>query len=395
MTPTTAAQRHWIITNRPISRRRTGEGKLRDVVDTGEAQALTTFRVGTFDPPGRDADDDGLQASVELIPDDFLRDDTAFGRIDPDADPLDQVASRAMFLALFQAMKAAGDGPSPKKRDTLFFIHGFNYDWPDALRLLQKLHDAYVVPAESPICQVVLFTWPSIGRQDRYWSDQRIARPSGQVLGRVFGKAIEFMKQFFEGDGAPGFCGGRIHLGAHSMGNQVLEEFCRSVAGASDLVRPVFGEALLLNADAAWDTLEPGEPMSLLPELATRIHVYNHKSDDALKVSERTKNIGRKRLGRHGPRDLRLIPPRTIVVDTSDLEGDANFPTDDRFLRAAMRVLDRDRVSARERLFDHWGYLNRAEVVSDIYHVLSGGSAGSGPLRHHSDGPLFKLRSPD
>jgi len=54
--------------------------------------------------------------------------------------------------------------------------------------------------------------------------------------------------------------------------------------------KPLFGEALLLNADADWTALTPDRPMHLLSELSARVHVYSHASDDALLISELTKN---------------------------------------------------------------------------------------------------------
>ena len=379
---------HWIITNREVKRKLI-DGHYEERVVDSKKEALPTFRVATYTPPTGMPDSDKLEDAVQLVPDTF--DDTYDG-IKPDTDPDDLPGSKRLFKALYDAMLAA----PATKGDTLFFIHGFNYSWPDALTNLQALHRVYVEPAESPIAKIVYFSWPSWGKMTKYKKDQQIAQPSGYLLGRLFSKAIQFYRDFFapeDGCGA-NFCGRRIHLGAHSMGNQVLQEFMRAVRDHDFLRSPLFGEVVLLNADVAWTSLEPDHPFEVLPEYADRIHVYNHRSDDALLISQATKNR-EKRLGRHGPRDIDLIPPRTLVVDTTGLKGTrGRTAVNNRFLQAAARVLERDTTTTRERMFDHWGYLHRKEVIADLYQVLRGVSSSRiTGAREHRSGPLFKLLS--
>lgn len=377
---------HWIVTNREV-RRKLIDGHYEDRVIDSRKEALPTFRVATFTPPPGLADADVLEDAVELVPDTFSE---HYGGIKPSTDPDTLPGSKRLFKALYDTMLAS----PPDKGDTLFFLHGFNYSWQDALIHLQKLHHVYVEPAESPITRIVYFSWPSWGAMTKYKKDQQIAQPSGYLLGRIFSKAIQFYRDFFapeEGRGA-GFCGRKIHLAAHSMGNQVMQEFVRAVRDHDFLRSPLFGEVVLLNADVAWTCMEPDHPFQVLPDYADRIHVYNHESDDALLISEATKNR-EKRLGRHGPRDIDLIPPRTLVVDCTSLDGTkGRLPVDDEFLRAAARVLERETTGTRERMFDHWGYLHRKEVVADVYQVLRGiSSSRITGARKHRSGPLFKL----
>lgn len=344
---------------------------------------------------------DLLHNAFDIVPDDFPAD---YSGIAPDTDPARLVGSARLFLSLYQQM---ANSP-PGKGDTLFFLHGFNYSWPDALSHLLRLHRLYVEPPQSPIGQILYFTWPSWGQYGRYLSDQRIAQPSGALLGRVFGKAVQFYRDFFSPeDGSAPFCGRKIHFAAHSMGNLVMQEFMRSIWEYDYLRMPLFGEVLLLHADADWNALEPEQPLHELPDYSQRIHVYNHASDDALAISETTKN-DRKRLGRHGPRDLALVPPRMIVTDCSRLNGNVavpqNAPTDvtaaagaiafangESFDPVSGRILGQ--ASARERLFDHWGYLHRPEEVADIYRVLRGVSSAKIDGRDHVHDQLYRLRA--
>jgi esterase/lipase superfamily enzyme len=361
------ANRHWIITNREVRRKRVGNKFVERVDEDNWKEALPIFRVADFDMTGlaSESERSELVGGTSFIEDRFI-DGGAYTGFKSTDDPKKLAGSKRLFLSLYQRMCEA-----PKdKGDVLFFMHGFNYSWSDALVELARLHEVYVEPDESPIDQILLFSWPSYGSRSRYKSDQAIAYPSGQMLGRVFGKAVAYHEARFGGkDSTDPYCGQRIHIAAHSMGNQVMQEFLRSVNEQGYLRRSIFGEALLLNADADWSALESPRPLSELHEYAKRTHIYTHCSDDALFISEATKN-DEKRLGKHGPRDPRLIPPRTILVDASDLKGTiGTIRDDDPMLKVATRVLGTS-VSTTERLFDHWGYLNRPEVVADIYRVL-------------------------
>lgn len=400
--------RHWIITNREVGRKREAGGLVERVTDS-RREALPVFRVGSLDIADRQAmTPEAMHHALEIVPDTYSPDYSALGPTD-DASRL--TGSSRLFVSLYQQMLAAAQAAPAanapaKKGDTLFFIHGFNYDWNDALEHLLRLHRIYVEPAHSPISQILYFSWPSYGSGFRYPSDQRIAQPSGALLGRVFGKAVDFYREFFSphGGGAA-LCGRKIHFAAHSMGNQVMQEFMRSIREYDHLRLPMFGEVLLLHADADWTALEPGLPLSVLPDYSHRVHVYNHASDNALSISETTKNE-QKRLGKHGPRDMGNIPPRVIVTDCSALNGRANpgAGADADVLAANRAIAAADGrgfgdaaervggVGAKERLFDHWGYLHRAEQVADVYKVLRGESSGTMATRTHVHGQLYRLK---
>lgn len=438
---------HWIITNRPFSEE--GEKKAEgtqtglDILNWSNAEAnraeanaggkgerdgaggLPVFRVGRFDPgagpTGRD-----LAEAVRFVRDAYIG---GYGELRRPGDAGD-IASPAglpgtleMFGELYRDMRAAPSG----KGDALVFIHGYNYSWEDSLRHLQRLIRVYAEPAASPISHVIYFSWPSRGQIERYRSDQEIALPAGLNFGRLFAKVVQFFRDAFRPSRAGaastdplGFCGKRLHVAAHSMGAQVLDTFIQSIVAVPSLRVPIFSQALLLNADLDWTGLERGNALHDLPSYADRIHVYNHRDDDALLISETTKN-GERRLGRHGPRTMAdgVISDRTVVVDCSKLHlsrreqavvasvrgpgmaaargatmgAAADVATEaaaDRFLETARHVL-RGSDRSRERLFDHWGYLHRPEVVADIYRVLAGVSASEIPGRDRRDTHRYAL----
>lgn len=418
--------RHWIITNRavePVSGTAvaTGHHVIEPDKQKDRVGGLPVFRVATFDDDDLplDPSDDQLMSAVSFIPDAFVGDysdlraacaDPTHGH-PPDLSGLP--GSLRMFGDLYHAMANAPEG----KGDALVFLHGFNYSWCDSLRHLLSICRVYAEPEVSPVSHVVYFSWPSWGKKTRYMSDQEIAQPAGLNFGRLFGKMVQFYRDAFtpsRGDSDStdplAFCGRRLHLAAHSMGNQVLESFVQSVNSVPSLHVPIFSQALLLNADQDWTALEPGRPLHHLPNFADRIHVYNHKDDDALLISEATKNSER-RLGRHGPRSMaeNVLSDRTVVVDCSKLHLSRKKKSSDkkmlaeasavataaagnRFRETADRVLQ-ESDHTRERLFDHWGYLHRPEVVADIYHVLHTVSASEIDGRIRKDSRRYSLES--
>jgi esterase/lipase superfamily enzyme len=375
----------WLITNRSV----VGD---KVVESANDYYPRPVFRLATVDPTKLydpvDAKlkvtDALIQQAVKFVPDDFVDD---YGDLDID-DLTGEKGTRRMFAEVYKSMH---DTPADvRKGDTLFFIHGFNYDYASALHHFGKLHDVYVRPPESPIKQIVYFTWPSIGKISSYEQDQRIAPVCGGLLGRLFGKLIQFYAQSFARKSKRlTFCNRKIHIMAHSMGNQVLREFARGINDFVGFQRAVFGQVLLVHADIEWNALEPGQPLHAFEQYCDRMTVYNHKSDDALGVSEATKNA-EKRLGKHGPRAKSLISERAVIVDVTTAGADA-APEADSFLKAAQHVMKRNGgTNAREVAFDHWGYVYRDHVIADIYRTLAGEHSHR-PTRKHVEGPLFRL----
>jgi len=368
---------HWIITNRTV----------RDgVVDEDDFTTLPVFRIASYQPQAVDADDNACRAAVKFLPDTMNPDYTPTGDRD-----LEQFAGTArLFMELYQAMANAPAG----KGDTLVFLHGFQYSWTDSLEHLNRLHKLYVEPPNSPIGQIVYFAWPSYGSFTKYKSDQGNAFVSGGVLGRLFAKVGEFYQAQFSGPNAQPHCGKRIHLAAHSMGNQVLEAFCSMIAQFDALRFNLFTEVLLLGADADWATLEPGKAMYRLHDFSDRVHVYSNYHDDALVISESTKKDHDKRLGRHGPRDIGLLPPRSIVVDISrNLTAAERQRVSRRFQMGANKMTATVGVQNKDQAYNHWAYLFRDDVCADIIAVLNGESASAIAQRKPkpSKGELYTL----
>ncbi len=375
----------YVVTNRKIDTRTEGGRVVETIHNDGEETARPVFRIATVDLHPSDSKKD----VVSLVPDEYVE---SYENMESDV-PLDRVfGTRRMFLDLYRRMSEAPES----KGDTLVFLHGFQYSFEASLEHIRKLSQVYLEAKDCSVANLVYFSWPSAGSLTDYKDDQVDAIESGKLLGRLFRKTRQFFLEFFGSKEAKRneFCGHQIHLAAHSMGNQVLTHMIHEMNHYPQEPFSLFGEVLLLNADADWNVFEPGQPLHRLPEYCERTHIYNHYSDDALWISQHTKNF-MKRLGRHGPSSLDTLPPRTKVVDGSGLKARggkvATAAMKDRFAVKAAEITGQ-KAPTRERLMDHWGYLYRPEVIADVKAVLAGVGSTSIAGRTATPHPnLFKL----
>lgn len=325
----------YLISNRKVENKRFS--------NKGSERATGEFRVATVSIPK-----EGQAADYQLLEDYNARDYRAVTELLEAQNPGTNTAlqgSAYMFYDLYHKMLEVKQGQS----DTLFFIHGFANKLEDNMVHIKTLHDLYIAPKDSGIDHLVYVAWPSIGHKiGTYWNDQEDARETGRVLGKLFNKLRHFFIELFEQHGHPR-CVQRIHLAAHSMGNEVLRYMLRDMEDHQ--LFQLFGETLLFNSDVEHNVFDTGQPFTKLYRLSSRIHMYINRSDEVLGVISRfTKNLNR-RLGHKGPRDYSVLEPQTFVVDTTPVKGG---------------------YTGMERTLDHWGYIKKEEVIKDIRQVLRG-----------------------
>ncbi|MGL1934120.1 MAG: alpha/beta hydrolase [Fibrobacterales bacterium] len=309
---------------------------------TGKEKAHRTFRVAkAWIEEGSD------RASYSLLDENNLDDYRSVSRyldtLQSEGEAL--TGSAALFLDLYSKMLSAKDTQS----DTLFFIHGFANSLDDSLINIKDLHDTYIKPEDSGIDHLVYVAWPSLGSvYGAYWNDQNDAEETGRVLGGLFSKLHLFFTQMFEAEGRER-CSNRIHLAAHSMGNTVLDYMLQNIPKQKHF--PLFGEVLLLHSDVSYEIFEDEGSFKRLSGLSGRTHIYISRSDEVLgAISSYTKNFNQ-RLGYKGPRRTEVLEQDTFIVDTTN-SGRAS--------------------SLGEQILDHWGFLERDSVVSDILQVIKG-----------------------
>jgi esterase/lipase superfamily enzyme len=202
-----------------------------------------------------------------------------------------EALDEAEFLAaLRRNLEASGDDLS---RDLLVFVHGFNITFAKAARRTAQL--AYDLEFPGTPC---LFSWPSDGKLLKYMSDREDAEWSVPRCER-------FLELLLDEVGP-----GRIHLVAHSMGNQALIRTLYAMAlRRGDQVETLFASVILaapdFDARAFTENIAP-----VIRPLAERWTVYASGHDKALDASTA---LSAKRLG--------LPLSVTPGMDTIDVSG--------------------------------------------------------------------------
>ena len=257
--------------------------------------------------------------------------------------------SQRMFYEFYSTMLETKSG---KRGDLLVFIHGYSYTFSDELEAIETLKRQYIDNPESPVQNLLLLSWP--GSKSlfpyTYIDDKRNSIDAGLVFYKMMLKYNEFIKQVLA-DPELDFCGQRIHLMAHSMGNRLLRSalICMKTSG----IMKVLDQVLLLNSDISVNSFDKeDESLYKLTKLANRISVYIHKSDDVLSISTLSKNILSPRLGKYGPVGIKNLPDNVVIVDCSHTRNDLGSKLHD--------------------IADHWGYLTSSEVQRDILATLRG-----------------------
>lgn len=220
--------------------------------------------------------------------------------------------------------------------DTVLFIHGFNYTFKESLIDAARLKRRY--EKDDRTYTFFVFTWPSDGSLlpfIAYGNDRFDAKVSGPALGRGLLKLRDFVQRLSRGSEPrvrfdlgreatlagerAGFCRGRLHLMAHSMGVYALRHAIQGMRKerGDDLPR-LFDEILLFAGDEDADAFEHFHKLALLPTLTRRVTMYHNREDIPIAISDLTKG-NPDRLGSDGPRNPRSLPAKVSIVDCADV----------------------------------------------------------------------------
>lgn len=344
--------KHYLITNRRVYQR----GEKEYINESGNEFAGHNLRFGElyFDPGQRITDVTGDHYHLypdppaeEMPPQDLADANTGFTY---------EHVSHYQFgsTVLFEALNRNGAEAHDDPRHILVYIHGYKCDLKTAFESVRNLHNLYVANPESPVDTIVLFTWPAKEKLLEYRDDAQDAINSGYALARTLKKLQRFFRQIAlqmrNREESP-FCHQKIHLMCHSMGNRVLEAMFEELNKTQTKVNSIFGEILLIAADVDYDAFDAPKPLYNLIEMGERIHIYYHRHDRALGISETTKNAFN-RLGRWGAKNTTNLPDDCVQVDVSSVKE--------------------DNASFFENMVNHWYYLYSNVVIQDIIEVLKG-----------------------
>ena len=331
------ANNHFVISNRQVVNTPKHKDKYLRVGDDeymridGKEPATYGVRFGTYS-----FDDLKDHGRLSIIP------EKDFDELWDEKD--EKLPSHKVFKSLYDFMSGekAGEG------EVLVFVHGYNADLKDALEILRKIDLRYAQNPKSPIKKIVMFTWPSMSKALQYKDDLKDAKPSGYALARTLKKLVSFYRGYLS---KVENCQQRIHLFAHSMGNQVLQAMMAELNDMDERdMNGLFDDVFLLGADVDCDALEKPNPMYDLTDICERVHVLVHKKDQALMISEGIKHSHR-RLGNHGLKSSNGISTNIFVHDITNTKDDLA----DGFVQ--------DRAN-------HWGYLSSTQVIDLINGIL-------------------------
>ncbi len=205
---------------------------------------------------------------------------------------VEPLAEAEFIAALRRNLEAGGDDISA---DLLVFVHGFNVTFAKAARRTAQLAHDLEFPGTP-----CLFSWPSDGKLLKYMSDREDAEWS-----------VPRCERFLElllAEAGPG----RIHLVAHSMGNQALIRTLYAMAlRRGEQVDALFASVILaapdFDARAFTENIAP-----VIRPLAERWTVYASGHDKALDASTA---LSAKRLG------LPLsVTPGMDTIDVSEVD---------------------------------------------------------------------------
>jgi len=226
-----------------------------------------------------------------------------------------EVAGSSKFLEDLRKTMTSGSS------DTLVFIHGFNVDFKEALKIGARILAARK-NTDRPL-NIVVFTWPSDGTVVplmSYYSDREDARASGPAVARAFLKLRDFVKDL----DAAEYCENSLHLFTHSMGAYVLRHAIQALIAKDPLhIGRLFDQVIVAAPDEDDDAFETDKKLRLLPRIGRHVTVYFNPRDRALLVSDITK-ANPDRLGSDGPRLIDLIPKKVTLVDCRLVEGDGD-----------------------------------------------------------------------
>jgi esterase/lipase superfamily enzyme/acyl carrier protein len=234
-----------------------------------------------------------------------------------------------------------------KPAETFVFVHGYNVTFSRAARRTAQI--AYDLDFQGV---PILFSWPSAAKLTAYFSDRENAEWSAAHLARFLEELIAETPR------------GRLHLLAHSMGNQTLIRALADIAARRDFAaEPLFENVVLAAPDFdAQLFLEQIAPRVVA--LARHWTLYASDKDRALDAAA---TLSARRLG--------LPLPVARGIDTVDASG-----------------VDVAPWSVPEF---HTYFASKRRVISDLAQVLRGTPPQERKLQPRSrDGAAYWILAP-
>jgi esterase/lipase superfamily enzyme len=210
--------------------------------------------------------------------------------------------SKKLFVELVNRMRK-------KKRNCLFFVHGFNNVIKDVVERCMNFQKEFDV-------EVIAFSWPAdegLRGATSYRSQKHEAKLSVNALDRCLEKLNEYLCTYLT-ENENGTCDLTFNLALHSMGNYLLKNLMNSSVYEGETL--IFDNAILMAADANNE-----DHAQWVDRIAhrKRIYITINEDDKALAVS-RVK-FGKLQKARLGHYTKNLLSTKAVYLDFTKAEG--------------------------------------------------------------------------
>lgn len=212
--------------------------------------------------------------------------------------------SKKLFVELVNRMRK-------KKRNCLFFVHGFNNVIKDVVERCMNFQKEFDV-------EVIAFSWPAdegLRGATNYRSQKHEAKLSVNALDRCLEKLNEYLSTYLmENESKNETCDLTFNLALHSMGNYLLKNLMNSSVYEGETL--IFDNAILMAADANNE-----DHAQWVDRIAhrKRIYITINEDDKALAVS-RVK-FGKLQKARLGHYTKNLSSTKAVYLDFTHSEG--------------------------------------------------------------------------
>jgi esterase/lipase superfamily enzyme len=223
------------------------------------------------------------------------------------------------------------------KQQAFIYVHGYATKFADAARRAGQM--AFDLDLDVGFGGLpMLYSWPSSGTRAGYLLDYDTSLDATEAFNRF----LDLVKR------QAGVS--RVHVIAHSMGNQLVASALRERVLAGETERLV--DQLVLAAPDIWADRFRDRFLTTLPQLARRVTLYLSDNDWALKTSAQLRD-GNARAGLRNGGLLDATAPGFDVVDATELPAE---------------------------FLDHSYYANNQSMLADMYCLLQGSAAAVRPL---------------
>lgn len=213
-----------------------------------------------------------------------------------------KLPSEEFFLRLQKRMRE-------KKKNCIFFVHGFNNDLEDVLNRCHTFEKNYKV-------EVIAFSWPANGGGVRgaasYRSDKRDAKMSVNALDRCFEKLHNYLQTHQETA-----CNQSFNLVLHSMGNYLKKTLMVSSVYQRETL--IFDNIVMIAAD-----VNNKDHTAWVDRIAhrKRIYITINENDYALMASRM--KFGEQQLARLGHYTEQLRSNSAVYLDFTEAKRVGN-----------------------------------------------------------------------